>query len=157
MKRLLAICVAILLGGSLSAQSLKIGRKAPDLSGLDWLTEHPAESKRTTLVEFMHSNNESATERVAELRKLASENVEKLNVVIVFRKDDNGALRLLAENREYYYIIQTDAHFLRSIGVRYVPYTYITCPKRRTLWCGNPLFLEEQTLKSLISDGEYHD
>lgn len=151
-RSLLALCAMIMLGGSLSAQSFRIGTKAPDLSGLDWLTEHPAEIKRTTLVEFIHSNNKNSAERIDWLRGLAVENAEQLNVVIIIREDDHEALRMLAENREYYYVVQTDARFLRSIGVRYVPYTYITNPKRRTLWCGNPLFLEEQILKSLIGN-----
>jgi hypothetical protein len=149
------MCAVIMLGGSLSAQSFRIGSKAPDIASLDWLTEHPAEIKRTTVVEFFHSGNKTSAERIEWLRTLAIENAELLNVVIVIRKDDHEALRMLAENREYYYVAQTDARFLRSVGVRYIPYTYITNPKRRTLWCGNPLFLEEQTLKSLI--GEYND
>ena len=125
-RSLLALCAMIMLGGSLSAQSFRIGTKAPDLSGLDWLTEHPAEIKRTTLVEFFHSNNKNSAERLDWLRGLAVENAEQLNVVIIIRDDDHEALRMLAENREYYYVVQTDARFLRSIGVRYVPYTYIT-------------------------------
>lgn len=157
MRRLLVLFALLLLGGPLSAQSFKISTKAPDLSDEAWLTERPTESKRITLVEFLHSNNEFSATRVEELRSLAVAYKDSLNVVVVIRHDDAEALRLLAENREYYYVIQTDAQFLRSIGVLYMPYAYVTCPNRRTVWCGNPMFLERQTLENLISDEEYYD
>jgi hypothetical protein len=157
MRRWSVLVLSLVLSLPCVAQSFKIGDKAPDLSDLAWLTEMPANLKQTTLVEFIHSSNHLASERIDALRSLAAENHEQLNVVIIVREDDNEGFRMLAENREYYYVIQTDARYLRSVGVNHVPYTYVTDAKRRTLWCGNPLFLDEQTLITLISDSENND
>ncbi len=157
MRRWSVLLLGLVLSLPCVTQSLKIGDKAPDLAKLAWLTEMPSNLKQTTLVEFFHSSNEVSAERIDELRRLAVENHPQLNVVIFVREDDSEGFRMLAENREYYYVIQTDARYLRSLGVHYVPYTYVTTPKRRTMWCGNPLFLDKQTLITLINDGENND
>lgn len=157
MKRLLVILALTTLCTNLSAQSLKIGGKAPKTDSFEWLTEPPTEKKRTTLVEFFHSSNDVCTGRIKTLCQLAEQHADSLNVIVVVRGDDSRGLKILAENSGNYYVAQLSARTLRSMGVRYVPYAYVTCPKRRTLWCGNPLFLEHETLKILISDGKYYD
>lgn len=157
MKRLLIIAICAVMCCELSAQSLKIGSKAPKTDPFVWLTPPPVEKKRTTLVEFFHSSNKSCTDRIELLEQLATQHADSLNVIVVVRGDDTRGHQMLADGSQHFYVAQLSPRAMRGIGVRYVPYAYVTCPKRRTLWCGNPVFLEHETLKILISDGKYHD
>lgn len=157
MKRFAVILVFVAIGFGASAQSLRIGGKTPSPDALVWLTELPAEKKRTTLVEFFHSSNEICTSRIEELDRIATEHTDSLNVIVVVRGDDTRGHRMLTERDWGFCVAQLTPRTLRSLGVRYVPYAYVTSPKRRTLWCGNPVFLQYQTLKQLISDGKYYD
>ena len=155
MRRIVVILIALVLSLDATAQSLKIGSKAPDLTGLVWLTRPPAEHRRTTLVEFLHSSNAKAYERIVELERLATHHADSLNVVVVTRMDDSAAHDMLANAP--FYVVSAEPRFMRSVGVQFAPYAYVACPKRHTLWCGNPIFLEDKQLEILISDGTYHD
>ncbi|MBO5655461.1 MAG: hypothetical protein J6R31_03365 [Rikenellaceae bacterium] len=157
MKRIVTILVFVVVSLGASAQSLRIGGKSPSPDALVWLTELPAEKKRTTLVEFFHSSNEICTSRIEELGRIATEHADSLNVIVVVRGDDSLGHQMLTEQNLGFCVVQLTPRALRSLGVRYVPYAYVTSPKRRTLWCGNPVFLQYQTLKQLISDGKYYD
>ena len=88
MKRLLVITLLATLCCELSAQSLKIGSKAPKTESFVWLTTYPLTKKRTTLVEFFHSSNRSCTDRIQLLEQLASQHADSLNVIVIVRGDD---------------------------------------------------------------------
>ena len=99
MKRIVAILVFAAISLGASAQTLRIGGKTPSPDALVWLTDLPAEKKRTTLVEFFHSSNEICTSRIEELGRIATEHADSLNVIVVVRGDDTRGHRALLYRR----------------------------------------------------------
>ena len=157
MKRLLVIAAFLVMCINSWGQIFKIGSKALKAESREWLTEPPTAKRQTILVEFFHSSNSTCVERIDTLRQIASQHADSLTVIVVVRGDDSKGQQILVDKRQGYFVAQTTPRSLRALGVRYVPYAYVACPNRRVAWCGNPVFLKHETLKTIISDGNYND
>ncbi|MBO7300351.1 MAG: TlpA family protein disulfide reductase [Tidjanibacter sp.] len=151
MKRILILIFTLLGTLSLSAQRVDVGARAPRIRGVEWISDEPEKSKRALMVEFFHSSNEDCREHIDHLNALASDYRHEMDVVMLTREPAEQVAYMLLHEYQFFYVATDESgDMFRSFGVSHVPFAVIINPKGTIVWMGNPLTLNNKTLKKLL-------
>ena len=73
MKRVTSLLAAVFLTlGTLQAQNIVIGERAPELKNITWLSDRQPVAAEFTLLVFFHSSNEGCMRALSNLETLSS-------------------------------------------------------------------------------------
>lgn len=154
MKHTILLLILLLSVFSLTAQTIKIGGKAPDFKkGFVWLTEPVGKPDKPTVVEYFSSENALCRDRLDTVASEAEQLEGSVNVVVVVRDDDIQGQMMLARSDRKYKVVQCTPQKLRAMWIFYVPYAYIYDKKHRVTWNGNSIYLTPEILTQYTSDG----
>jgi hypothetical protein len=152
MKRLLCIIVATIATTlSLRAQRVEVGSIAPQIRGVEWISDTPQLGGRALMVEFFHSSNEDCRAHIELCNNLSHLFLDKMDVVMLTREPAEQVASLLMHEYQFFYVATDESgNVFRSFGVNHVPYAVIINPKGTIVWVGNPLTLDSKTIKKLL-------
>ena len=152
MRRLaIILLLTLLFVGTISAQKVAIGSRAPRIERVEWLSDRPDMVGRAMLVEFFHSSNTICRSRIDYCNRLAAELTDSLTLVIVAREPEEQIAPLLFKEYQYYYIaVDSSGELCKSYGVPYVPYSVVVGRRGIVRWTGNSQTLDLPTLHTII-------
>lgn len=152
MKQRITILALLLLATlSLSAQRVEVGARAPRIHNVEWISDKPEVSDKALMVEFFHSSNQECREHIDHLNALSCDYRRDMDVVMLTREPSEQVAGMLLHEYQYFYVATDESgDTFRAFDVRHVPYAVIISPKGRILWMGNPLTLNNSTIKKLL-------
>ena len=155
MKRFLCIllvAIACSNTASLWAQRVEVGSRAPHIADVEWISDPLEESGKWLMVEFFHSSNKDCREHIDHLNTLAKDYRHDMEVLVLTREPSEQVASMLLHEYQYCYIgIDEDGKVFRAFNVKHVPYAVIINPKGIIAWAGNPLTLNNETLKKTLN------
>mgnify|MGYP001634736094 CR=1 FL=1 len=152
MKRFILLVAAFFILGHISAQSVAVGERAPELRVKQWLTAPPQEGKKITLIEFFSPANPVCVARLEVLDSIAADNAERLRVIVVVKENNIERTANLAKVK-YSVALDSEMKIFKAFGIRFVPSGVIIDAKGKVLWMGNTSSINGRTIKQLIYDG----
>ncbi len=155
MKRFLCILLVIIASSnalSLLAQRVVVGSRAPQIKGVEWISDRLEKSDKALMVEFFHSSNKDCREHIDHLNALACDYRHEMDVLMLTREPSEQVAGMLLHEYQYFYIAADESGGLfRAFDVKHVPYAVIISPKGVVVWAGNPLTLTNEILKKTLS------
>ncbi len=151
MKKILVLILMLTASLTLSAQRVEVGSRAPRIRGVEWISDEPEMGTKAIMVEFFHSSNEDCCSHITPLNDLAKEFRHEMDVVMLTREPAEQVAYMLLHEYQFFYVATDESgEMFRSFGVNHVPYAVIISAKGTILWTGNPLTLNNKTLKKLL-------
>lgn len=152
MKRLFCILVAVFVGVlSLSAQRVEVGSYAPYIGGVEWISDPLERSDKALMVEFFHSSNKECCDHIEHLNALACDYRHEMDVLMLTREPSEQVAGMLLHEYQYFYVATDESgRQFRAFDVKHVPYAVIISSKGVIIWAGNPLTLNDSTIKKLL-------
>ena len=151
MKRLIMLMAVFFALVRVSAQNVAVGERAPELRARQWLTDVPKEGRKLTLIEFFSSANPVYVARLQVLDTIASENADRMRVILVVKENIEELTDL--SKAGYSVALDSDLRIFKTFGIRFVPSGLIVDAKGRVLWTGNTSSINGKTVKQWIYDG----
>lgn len=154
MKRFFSILLLLLATVSaVSAQSVIIGEKLPDLSLRKWLMDFEPSQAEYTCYLFCHSESNLCIKSLNAIKPLVKDDVHRLNLIIVTKEEYEDAGVTLTEHLDDNVFVAFDlqGRAFRSLDVNFIPFCIICDKKRRTLWCGNGITLTQTVLDKILT------
>lgn len=153
MKRLLCIIVALVATTlTLKAQRVEVGSIAPQIQGVEWISDTPQLGDRALMVEFFHSSNEDCRTHIDLCNSLSHHFLDKMDVVMLTREPSEQVASLLMHEYQFFYVAadESGATF-RAFGVNHVPFAVIIDDSGEVVWIGNPWALTKEIIEKLIT------
>ena len=122
---------------------------SPSGSGLR--NSGPDSGSPTFLIEFFSSANPVCVARLQVLDTIASENADRMRVILVVKENIEELTDL--SKAGYSVALDSDLRIFKTFGIRFVPSGLIVDAKGRVLWTGNTSFINGKTVKQWIYDG----
>jgi hypothetical protein len=153
MKRLLCIIVATIATTlSLRAQRVEVGSIAPQIRGVEWISDTPQLGGRALMVEFFHSSNEDCRAHIELCNNLSHLFLDQMDVVMLTREPAEQVASLLMHEYQFFYVATDESgDTFRAFGVNHVPYAVIISPRGEVIWIGNPWTLSKEIIENLIA------
>lgn len=154
MKRfwcILLVAVASLNALSLWAQRVEVGARAPHITDVEWISDPLERSDKALMVEFFHSSNEECRDHIEHLNALACYYRNEMDVLMLTREPSEQVAGMLLHEYQYFYVATDESgRQFRAFDVKHVPYAVIISPKGVIIWAGNPMTLNDSTIKKLL-------
>lgn len=153
MKRLIGYMLLLLLvsgAGSVQAQRLAVGEKAPDMKIRGWLGEKPATDGKSMFVEFFFSTSRQCVGNLDNMDNLARKFQNVVFVVVTKEGAEKiGAIEAL-KKRGFHVALDEEGRTFAAYGVNYVPFGVLLDRKGKVLWQGNSTNVDEKLLKQYL-------
>lgn len=136
-KIVIAFFTTLLAAAGVSAQTVIIGEKAPDIKVSQWISGG-TKNNTATLLEFFYSQSEPSKKRLPILDAIARQHGGKLNIIVI-SKEDPGKVAPLIDGNNYSFSVAIDdsGKTFSSYGIQYLPFSVLTDSKGRVVWSGN--------------------
>lgn len=151
MKRLIITLLALVSTAVVcNGQNMAIGTKVPAITPSEWYGAPLVVQSEPVLVEFFHTSNRDAKQRVIELTRLAKKYDGKMKVVVISSQPREIVEEMVDTASGYFVAIDTDRNIHSAYGVKYVPYSVIIDNKGRLAWLGNSKSLSDREIEDYI-------
>lgn len=134
---------------NLSAQTLQIGSKAPELKIKEW-HGGKIDNKKPILLEFFHSASPPSVKHLAHLHHFATKYKDKINFVLISKQDKSQIFPLTGENSEFIIALDNQEKTFNNFGVKFVPFSVLISDKGRILWFGNSNSFSEKVINEYL-------
>lgn len=139
------LCVAA------SAQHLALGERTPKIKTQQWLDGIVPQQTEYTYIEFVRSTTRPCIESFLKIKEHITDRNIPLGVIFIVCDEPSQADPRLREclGGNVGALIDDTGRIFNDFGVRYVPYGVVVDRKRKALWFGNPLTVDDDFFKKL--------
>lgn len=152
MKRVILLLAAVFLTlGTLQAQNIVIGERAPELKNITWLSDRQPVAAEFTLLVFFHSSNEGCIRALSNLEELSSKLGSKLRIVVVTQEEAGKIAPILSPRLSPRFGVALDPtkRTFSGFGVEFVPFSVLIDSRNRVVWMGNPMTVTSSFIQKI--------
>lgn len=152
MKRVTSLLAAVFLTlGTLQAQNIVIGERAPELKNITWLSDRQPVAAEFTLLVFFHSSNEGCMRALPNLEELSSKLGTKLRIAVVTQEEGEKIGPILSPYLSPRFGVALDPtkRTFSGFGVDFVPFSVLIDSKNRVAWMGNPMTVTSSFIQKI--------
>lgn len=155
MKRVFLLLFALLacaLYGSVRAQNIVIGEKAPELKNVVWLADKAPAAADYSLIVFFHSSNQSCFDSLDKVKGISEDLAPRLRVIVITQEEVDKIAPALTRylSERFGVAFDHEKKIFANFGVQFVPFSVVTDVKNRVQWMGNPLILTHKLIYQII-------
>ncbi len=153
-KTVFILLLAVVLGTPLSAQNIALNERIPKIKTANWLDGIVPQQGEYTYIEFVRSNTVPCIESFLKIKRYIADNDTPIQVIFVTREDPSHIDSHLREclGGRIGALIDDTGRIFQDFGVRYVPFGVIVNRKRKAVWFGNPITVDDDFFKKLTAE-----
>lgn len=155
MKRYIIILIALLLSAAtvVQAENIVIGDKLPEMRLQAWLMDMQPDEAEYTCILFYHSESELCKRSLRHIKRLVKANAPHFNMIIITKEDYASAGVALTEHLADNIGVAFDdrGRTFRYFGVKFIPFCIVSDHKRRAVWCGNGVTLNQTIIDRILT------
>lgn len=138
------------IAGAVGATDLR-GKKGPAVSVQKWMSKAPETEGKVVMIEFWATWCGPCKRSIPHLNELHEKYSDKLAIVGI-SDEDQGKIRSFMKSTRFEYAVASDPSrkIMNAIKPQGIPHAIIMSPDGVVRWQGNPLALEEATVKQII-------
>lgn len=136
--------------GSVGANDFR-GKKGPAVSAQTWMTKMPETDGKVVMIEFWATWCPPCRKSIPHLNDLHKKHGEKLTIIGV-SDEDAGKVRSFMKSTRFDYAVASDPSrkLINAVKPQGIPHALIMSPDGIVRWQGNPLSLQEATVRQII-------
>lgn len=139
------LCTLLSIANRAIAQRVALEERIPKIKADKWLDDNEPSEARYTYIEFVHSKTIPCIRTFLKIKEDHDHFGKDLQAIIITKeepKDISPALReCVTEHIKVAF--DTEGEIFREFRVRYVPFGIVIDQRRRVLWFGNPITVDE--------------
>lgn len=147
MRKFYIITLLALLGTTLSASAQRVAleERIPKIKTNLWLDGKAPEKARYTYIEFVYSKTVPCIQTFLKIQEEQSLFGENLRAIIITKESPEQISDELRKCVTDYVNVAFDpeGEIFRAFGIHYVPFGIIVDHRRKAVWFGNPITLNE--------------
>ena len=155
MKRAFLFLLALLacaFSGTILAQNIVIGEKAPELKNVLWLADKAPAASDYSLLIFFHSSNRGCFASIDNVQKVSKGVEHKFKIIVITQEEADKIAPLLTSylSERFGVAFDHEKKIFANFGVQFVPFGVTTDAKNRVQWMGNPQTLTNKLIIQII-------